>query len=137
MKIIELGGSKISKGRVRNKESPDIATGMRFNELGMRRTGFYTISESTLDDGEDSFNNPPFTVQSNYTAEQPSKGKIYPFQGFVATPLLIGLKIFSRYPYNPKSANKTWRNFFPLKHLPQNHSIVPRSFPNVFSQNYL
>ena len=67
MKIIELGkGCKISKGgRVRNKESPYVVgywDEVRFNELGMRRTGFYAISESTLDDGEDSFNHPPLTV---------------------------------------------------------------------------
>ena len=73
MKIIELGkGCKISKIEVRNKESPDIVSywdEMSFNELGMRRTGFYTISESTLDDREDSFNHPPFTVRTDNTAE--------------------------------------------------------------------
>ncbi len=35
---------------------------MRFNEFRVRGTGFYVITEPTLDDGEDSFNNPSLTV---------------------------------------------------------------------------
>ena len=66
MKIIELGkGSKISKIEVRNKESPYVVgywDEVRFNEFGVRGTGFYTISESTPDDGEDCLNHPSFTV---------------------------------------------------------------------------
>jgi len=54
LKIIELGkGSKISKIEVRNKGSPYVVgygDEMRFNEFGVRRTRFYTITEPTLDD---------------------------------------------------------------------------------------
>jgi len=55
-----------------NKESPYVVgywDEVEFNEFRVRGTGFYTISESTLDDGEDGFNNPPLTVQTDNTAE--------------------------------------------------------------------
>ena len=55
-----------------NKESPDVIgywDKMRFEEFRVRGTGFYAITESTLDYGEDSFNFPSLTVQSRYMVE--------------------------------------------------------------------
>jgi len=48
-----------------NKESPDIVSGgdeRGFNKFRVIGTGFYTITESSLYHGEDSFNFPSSTI---------------------------------------------------------------------------
>ena len=68
MKVNELG--KVCKGSKEgmvwwDKESPDIVSdwnNMGFNEFGIGRAGFYTVTESTFDDLDNSFNFPPLTV---------------------------------------------------------------------------
>ncbi len=77
------GVKKVSRIDVRNKESPYVVgygDEIRFNEFRVRVTGFYAITEPMLDYGENSFNYPLLTVQSNYTAEQPSEERFILFR---------------------------------------------------------